>query len=274
MIDVLVVDDHALMRTGLSGLIAAAGDMRVVGTAADGAEAVEEVARLAPHVVLMDLSMPVLDGVAATRRIVEEHPSVEVLVLTSFSDRQRVIEALDAGAGGYVLKDPELKDPELKDPELKATELKDTELKDPEPADLLDAIRSTARGYSPLGPRGARTVLHAWHAPARAAELTEREQEVLALVGRGLANKQIARVLGIREGTVEAHLTSVFQRIGVRDRTSAALWARPTCPTRRTARPADPRPCRRGFCDDTGRGPGGDHAARCRRPIPAADPGR
>ena len=200
MIDVLVVDDHALMRTGLSGLIAAAGDMRVVGTAADGAEAVEEVARLAPHVVLMDLSMPVLDGVAATRRIVEEHPSVEVLVLTSFSDRQRVIEALDAGAGGYVLKDTE-------------------------PADLLAAIRSTARGHSPLDPRVARTVLHARRSPARAAELTEREQEVLALVGHGLANKQIARRLGIRESTVKAHLTSVFQRIGVRDRTSAALWA-------------------------------------------------
>ena len=205
MIDVLVVDDHALMRTGLSGLIAAAGDMRVVGTAADGAEAVEEVARLAPHVVLMDLSMPVLDGVAATRRIVEEHPSVEVLVLTSFSDRQRVIEALDAGAGGYVLKDTE-------------------------PADLLAAIRSTARGHSPLDPRVARTVLHARRSPARVAELTEREQEVLALVGHGLANKQIARRLGIRESTVKAHLTSVFQRIGVRDRTSAALRARTHLP--------------------------------------------
>jgi DNA-binding NarL/FixJ family response regulator len=205
VIDVLVVDDHALMRTGLSGLIAAAGDMRVVGTAADGAEAVAEVARLAPHVVLMDLSMPVLDGVSATRRIVEEHPDVEVLVLTSFSDQQRVMEALDAGAGGYVLKDTE-------------------------PADLLAAIRSTARGHSPLDPRVARTVLHARRGPARAAELTDREHEVLGLVGRGLANKQIARRLGIRESTVKAHLTSVFQRIGVRDRTSAALWARTHLP--------------------------------------------
>ena len=205
MIDVLVVDDHALMRTGLSGLITAAGDMRVVGTAADGAEALAEVARLAPHVVLMDLSMPVLDGVGATRRIVEEHPGVEVLVLTSFSDQRRVIEALDAGASGYVLKDTE-------------------------PTDLLAAIRSTARGHSPLDPRVARTVLHARRSPAREAELTDREQEVLALVGRGLANKQIARRLGIRESTVKAHLTSVFQRIGVRDRTSAALWARTHLP--------------------------------------------
>jgi DNA-binding NarL/FixJ family response regulator len=205
VIDVLVVDDHALMRSGLSGLIAATDDLRVVGTAADGAEAIEEVARLAPQVVLMDLSMPVMDGVAATRRIVEEHPDVEVLVLTSFSDQQRVMEALDAGASGYVLKDTE-------------------------PADLLAAIRSTARGHSPLDPRVARTVLHSRRTPARAAELTEREQEVLALVGRGLANKQIARALGIREGTVKAHLTSVFQRIGVRDRTSAALWARTHLP--------------------------------------------
>ena len=220
MIDVLVVDDHALMRTGLSGLIAAAGDMRVVGTAADGAEAVEEVARLAPHVVLMDLSMPVLDGVAATRRIVEEHPSVEVLVLTSSSDRQRVIEALDAGAGGYVLKDTE-------------------------PADLLAAIRSTARGHSPLDPRVARTVLHARRSPARVAELTEREQEVLALVGHGLANKQIARRLGIRESTVKAHLTSVFQRIGVRDRTSAALWARTHLPEESDASARPPAGSRR-----------------------------
>jgi len=205
VIDVLVVDDHALMRSGLAGLIAGAPDMRVVGAAADGAEALQEVARLTPQVVLMDLSMPVMDGVEATRRIVEEHPDVEVLVLTSFSDQQRVMEALDAGASGYVLKDTE-------------------------PADLLTAIRSTARGHSPLDPRVARTVLHARRSPARAAELTEREQEVLALVGRGLANKQIARVLGIREGTVKAHLTSVFQRIGVRDRTSAALWARTHLP--------------------------------------------
>jgi DNA-binding NarL/FixJ family response regulator len=205
VIDVLVVDDHALMRSGLAGLIAAAEDMRVVGMAADGAEAVAAVARLSPDVVLMDLSMPVMDGVTATRRILAENPAVEVLVLTSFSDQQRVVEALDAGAGGYVLKDTE-------------------------PADLLAAIRATARGHSPLDPRVARTLLHARRSPARVAELTEREQEVLALVGRGLANKQIARALGIREGTVKAHLTSVFQRIGVRDRTSAALWARTHLP--------------------------------------------
>ncbi|MCW2699650.1 MAG: two component transcriptional regulator, LuxR family [Blastococcus sp.] len=207
VIDVLVVDDHALMRAGLQGLIDGAEDMRVVGMAGDGAEALDLIPRSSPHVVLMDLSMPGMDGVTATGRISEEHPDTAVLVLTSFSDQARVLQALDAGAVGYVLKDTD-------------------------PADLLDAIRAVARGQSPLDPRVARTVLHGRRvaAPAPAVELTEREHEVLALVGRGLANKQIARALGIREATVKAHLTSVFQRIGVRDRTSAALWAQKNLP--------------------------------------------
>jgi DNA-binding NarL/FixJ family response regulator len=205
VIDVLLVDDHALMRTGLRGVIAAADGMRVVGMAADGVQALEAMVTTPPHVVLMDLSMPVMDGVAATRRITEEYPDVAVLVLSSYSDQQRVLEALDAGAIGYVLKDTD-------------------------PVDLLAAIRSAAQGHSPLDPRVARTILHTRKAAAPATELTEREQEVLMLVGRGLANKQIARALGIREGTVKAHLTNVFQRIGVRDRTSAALWARINLP--------------------------------------------
>jgi DNA-binding NarL/FixJ family response regulator len=205
VIDVLVVDDHALMRAGLRGLISGAEDMRVVGMAADGAQALEAVATTNPHVVLMDLSMPVLDGVAATRRIGEQYPEVAVMVLTSYSDQQRVLEAMDAGAIGYVLKDTD-------------------------PAALLTAIRSAAQGHSPLDPRVARTILHTRRSAPPVNELTDREAEVLTLVGRGLANKQIARSLGIREGTVKAHLTSVFQRIGVHDRTSAALWARTNLP--------------------------------------------
>ena len=206
MIDVLLVDDHALMRAGLRGVIAAADDMRVVGMAGDGAEAVEAVATTHPDVVLMDLSMPGMDGVTATRRISEDFPDVGVVVLTSYFDEQRVLEAMDAGAIGYVLKDTD-------------------------PADLIGAIRSAAQGHSPLDPRVARTILHTRRtAPPPTGELTDREHEVLMLVGRGLANKQIARVLGIREGTVKAHLTSVFNRIGVRDRTSAALWARANLP--------------------------------------------
>jgi DNA-binding NarL/FixJ family response regulator len=207
VIDVLVVDDHALMRSGLRGLVDGTDDMRVVGTAADGAEALDLLPVCRPSVVLMDLSMPGMDGVTATARISAEHPDTAVLVLTSFSDQQRVTEALDAGAVGYVLKDTE-------------------------PATLLEAIRAVARGHSPLDPRIARMVLHGRRGPAPTppADLTDRELEVLALVGRGLANKQIARALGIREATVKAHLTSVFQRIGVRDRTSAALWAQQNLP--------------------------------------------
>jgi DNA-binding NarL/FixJ family response regulator len=206
VIDILLVDDHALVRAGLRGVVGSAEDMRIVGEVSDGAAALQALETTSPHVVLMDLSMPVMDGVAATRRIVEQHPDVAVLVLSSFSDAHRVTEALDAGAIGYVLKDTE-------------------------PAVILDAIRSASQGQSPLDPRVARTLLHARRAePAPGAELTEREQQVLRLVGQGMANKQIGRALGIREGTVKAHLTSVFQRIGVRDRTSAALWARTHLP--------------------------------------------
>jgi DNA-binding NarL/FixJ family response regulator len=201
VIDVLLVDDHALLRAGLQTLIDAAGDMRVVGAASDGSEALDQAGRCAPHVVVMDLSMPGVDGVEATRRITAEHPEVQVLVLTSFADGERVTAALDAGAAGYLLKDTE-------------------------PADLIAAIRAVAGGQSPLDPRVARTFLSARRGTAPTPALTDREREVLRLVGLGLANKQIARRLDIQEGTVKAHLTSVFQRIGVRDRTSAALWAR------------------------------------------------
>jgi DNA-binding NarL/FixJ family response regulator len=201
VIDVLLVDDHALLREGLRTLVDAAPDLRVVGSAGDGLAALELVASATPHVVVMDLSMPTMDGVTATRRITAEHPGVQVLVLTSFSDGERVLDALDAGAAGYILKDAE-------------------------PTELIAAIRSVADGRSPLDPRVARTLLTARRAPTPTVDLTEREREVLALVGLGLANKQIARRLDIREGTVKAHLTNVFQRIGVRDRTSAALWAR------------------------------------------------
>jgi DNA-binding NarL/FixJ family response regulator len=200
VITVLLVDDHRLVRAGLETLVDSAPDMAVVGSAADGAEAVEKAARLRPDVVLMDLSMPGMDGVAATRRILAADPGVQVLVLTSFSDNGRVLDALDAGAVGYLLKDSD-------------------------PTALLDAVRAVARGESPIDSRVARTMLAARQSRPGAPDLTDREREVLALVGKGLANRQIARTLGITERTVKAHLTSVFQRIGVADRTSAALWA-------------------------------------------------
>lgn len=201
MIRVLVVDDHQLVRAGLQSLLSTTEDLQVVGTAADGAAAVEVASAVRPDIVLMDLSMPNVDGVEATRRLIRAQPGVQVVVLTSFSDRTRILDALDAGAVGYLLKDAE-------------------------PAELLRGVRAAARGESPLDPKAARELLGARAERTRSSgELTEREREVLALVGRGLPNKRIARALGISERTVKAHLTSVFQRIGVADRTSAALWA-------------------------------------------------
>jgi DNA-binding NarL/FixJ family response regulator len=201
MIRVLLVDDHGLVRTGLASLVEAEVDMTVVGVASDGAEAVQVTADAEPDIVLMDLSMPVMDGVEATRRITAADPDVSVLVLTSFSDRGRVLDALQAGAVGYLLKDSDHEE-------------------------LLRGIRAASSGGSPLDPRVAREMLRAGPGGlVGPAHLTERERDVLHLVTKGLANKQIAARLGISERTVKAHLGSAFQRIGVGDRTSAALWA-------------------------------------------------
>jgi DNA-binding NarL/FixJ family response regulator len=196
---VLVVDDHIMVRKGLVHLLSAGDGLEVVGEAANGREAVDQVASLHPDVVLMDLQMPEMDGVSATREIAGLGGS-QVLVLTSFSDTERIVAALDAGAVGYMLKDAE-------------------------PDDLIEAVRSVARGDSPLHPRVARQLLTARTARPAGPILTAREREVLELVRDGLANKQIARRLGITERTVKAHLTSVFSTIGVTDRTAAALWA-------------------------------------------------
>ena len=200
MIRVVLADDHGVIRDGLGRLISALDDVELVGVAADGAQAVELCRRLAPDVVLMDLDMPVLDGIGATRRIVTERPQTAVLVLTSFSDRPRILGALEAGACGYLLKDVSA-------------------------GEVADGIRAAARGESPLDPRAARTVLTARSEPDPLAQLSEREREVLALLVEGLPNKLIARRLRISEKTVKSHLTRVFREIGVTDRTQAALWA-------------------------------------------------
>lgn len=206
MIRVVLVDDHLIVRSGLAALLATAVGIELVGTAANGLEAIAIVDATRPDVVLMDLSMPVLDGVEATRRIVADIPGTRVVVLTSFGDQNRILEALRAGADGYLLKHT---DPEA----------------------LFAAIRAAFAGESPLDPKAARVLLDAQHQRTTAATtLTVRETEVLALVCRGLANKHIARRLGITERTVKAHLGNVFQRIGVTDRTQAALWARDNLP--------------------------------------------
>jgi len=197
-IRVVLVDDHAVLRRGLGSLLAGVADIVVVGEAGGGEEAIRVARATRPDVIMMDLQMPGTDGVAATRRIIEEGLG-DVLVLTSFSDAERIAAALDAGAVGYLLKDAD-------------------------PDDLVEGVRAVHRGESPLHPRVARHLLGA-RAGDEGVDLSPREREVLGLVREGLANKQIARRLGITERTVKAHLTSVFARIGVTDRTQAALWA-------------------------------------------------
>jgi DNA-binding NarL/FixJ family response regulator len=201
MTTVLLVDDHRMVRTGLVALLQTADGIEVAGQAGGGHEAVQLAVRVRPDVVLMDLSMPVVDGVEATRRILAELPDTKIVVLTSFSDRERVADALKAGAVGYLLKDCE-------------------------PDELRNAIRAAAAGHVPIDPRVARVLLPSSPGGRPEDVLSPREREVLRLVAEGRANKQIGRALGISERTVKAHLGSVFRQIGVADRTSAALWAR------------------------------------------------
>jgi DNA-binding NarL/FixJ family response regulator len=199
MIRVLLVDDHQLLRDSLKSLLNAHVGIDVVGTAGDGAEALEAAAKSQPDVVLMDLSMPRIGGVEATRLLLQQQPGVQVVILTSSPDQELIFDSVQAGAVGYLLKDAA-------------------------PETVVAAVRSAAAGESPLDGRVARTLLTQHGRPAAGANLTDREREVLRLVARGLANKQIARHLGITERTVKAHLTSAFQRIGATDRTQAALW--------------------------------------------------
>ena len=199
-IRVVLADDHGVIRDGLGRLISALEDVELVGVAADGAEAVEKCRATAPDVVLMDLEMPVLDGIEATRRVLAERPGTAVIVLTAFSDRPRIMHALEAGACGYLLKDVDA-------------------------GEVAEGIRAAARGESPLDPRAARTILDARSEPDPLAGLSEREREVLALLVEGLPNKLIARRLEISEKTVKSHLTRIFRELDVTDRTQAALWA-------------------------------------------------
>lgn len=190
------------MRVGLERLLGNVDDIEIVGTAGDGAEAVELCERLQPDVVLMDLSMPEMGGVEATAQIEARHDgAVRVVILTSFSDREQVLAALDAGASGYLLKDAD-------------------------PEELIRGVRAAARGEAPIAPKAAREVIDSRAERRGDLELSPREREVLALVARGLPNKRIALELSISEKTVKAHLTNVFERLGVTDRYQAALWAR------------------------------------------------
>jgi DNA-binding NarL/FixJ family response regulator len=201
MIRLLIADDHPLVRNALTQLLGAVEDIEVVATTANGREAVTMALETSPDVVLMDLEMPELNGIEATRELIAADPSARVVILTTFSDRDNIMGALDAGALGYLLKDAE-------------------------PEEIIRGVRSAARGDSPLAPRAAREMISQRSEAAVDTGLSARETEVLALVGEGLPNKLIARRLEISEKTVKAHLTSVYAQIGVSDRTQAALWAR------------------------------------------------
>jgi DNA-binding NarL/FixJ family response regulator len=200
VIRVLIADDHPLVRQALTQLLATAEDIEVLAAVKDGREAVDVALEVRPDVVLMDLEMPRLDGIEATRTLAAAESPPRIVVLTTFSDRTRILRALDAGALGYLLKDAE-------------------------PDEIIRGVRAASRGDSPLAPRAAREMLSARSEGGGDSELSGREREVLALVAQGMPNKLIARRLEISEKTVKAHLTRVFAQIGVTDRTQAALWA-------------------------------------------------
>jgi DNA-binding NarL/FixJ family response regulator len=203
-IRVLLADDHAVVRRGLRGFFELLDDIEIVGEAADGSEAVALVETLRPDVVLMDLLMPVMDGIAATGEIKRRFPEVEVVALTSFIEEERVTAALEAGASGYLLKDADADDVAVAIRRAHAGEVH----LDPQVARLLARRIRTRRDEPPA------------HEP-----LTEREREVLALVAKGHSNKEIATLLDITERTARTHVSNILGKLDLASRTQAALWA-------------------------------------------------
>ncbi|MBO9316160.1 MAG: response regulator transcription factor [Chloroflexus sp.] len=213
-IRVLIVDDQALIRTGIATLLARKADIEVVGQAANGREALELVATLDPDVVLMDVMMPVMDGVEATRQLTQRGPRPAVIMLTTFHDDERVLQSIAAGARGYLLKDVDHRV-------------------------LADSIRTVAGGGALIHPQITAQLLPrlaqmASSAPPKAAPtttdvatlLTPREREILQLLAQGFTNQEIGEQLALSVGTVKNHLSVIFAKLSVRDRTQAALWAR------------------------------------------------
>ncbi|WP_248962345.1 response regulator [Sphaerisporangium perillae] len=206
MIRVLIADDHPIVRQGLRTFLDLQGDLEVVGEAADGAEAVALVGALSPDVLLLDLKMPVLDGLGALRELSGQGLRMRVIVLTSVSDRDDVAPAMRAGASGFLYKDVD-------------------------PAALVQAVRSVHGGQILLAPEAAEAMLSGPSSsdqaavPAPFAVLTDREREVLALIASGRSNREIARHLVVAEKTVKTHVSNVLMKLGVQDRTQAALYA-------------------------------------------------
>ncbi len=207
MTRVLIADDQALVRAGFRVMLEAQPDLEVVGEAGDGREAFEAARVLQPHVVLMDIRMPAVDGIEATRRIVRERLSPRVLILTTFDLDEYVYEALRAGAGGFLLKDAGREE-------------------------LIHAVRVVAAGEALLSPSITRRLIadYAGRPPARdhpvaLSDLTPRELEVLRLIARGLSNADIARMLVVGDATVKTHITRIFAKLGLHDRAQAVVVA-------------------------------------------------
>ena len=198
-IRLIIVDDHPVVRAGLQGMLAGQPDLEVVGEATTGAEAVALVAELRPTVVLVDLRMPEMDGVAAIERIVDGYPETQILVLTTYDTDADILRAIEAGATGYLLKDTPREE-------------------------LFRAVRAAARGESVLAPTVAARLMQQLRTPD-AKSLTVREIEVLSLVARGASNKEIGRQLHISEATVKTHLLHIFAKLEVSDRTAAVTTA-------------------------------------------------
>lgn len=198
-IRILIVDDHPVVRDGLKGMLAGLPEFEVVGEAADGAQAVEMVAQFTPQVVLMDLRMPVMDGVEAITRIHARQPRSYALVLTTYDTDSDILRAIEAGATGYILKDAPREE-------------------------LYRAIRATAQGQSYLSPSVATRLMSQMRSPEE-TPLSLREVDVLSWVARGSSNKEIAHSLHISEATVKSHLLHIFSKLGVNDRTQAVTLA-------------------------------------------------
>ena len=203
MIRVLLVDDQSIIREGLSSLLQAKQDIEVVGEAENGKLAVEQALKLQPDVVLMDMRMPIMDGIAATRNLQQKAPNVKVLVLTTFDDDDYINQAMKFGAKGYLLKDTPSEE-------------------------LAQAIRAVNKGYTQMGPGLFEKVMTATphvEEPPELEQLTPREKEVLQLIAKGLNNREIAEKLFISERTVKNHVNSILSRLNLRDRTQAAIFA-------------------------------------------------
>jgi two-component system, NarL family, response regulator LiaR len=196
----LVVDDHAIVREGIKMFLGFDENLEVIGEAANGQEALEATAALLPEVILMDLVMPVMDGVSAIRELKKRYPEVEIIALTSVLEDEKVVGAVQAGATGYLLKDSS-------------------------PQELAEAIHAAKRGEVKLHPEAAKRLLRQVQTPDMREALTQRETDILKLIGRGFSNKEISKELALSEYTIKAHVSSLLSKLGLSSRTQAALFA-------------------------------------------------